>query len=459
MYNMQFADVSLVHHLVEEAAVSHETRAAVVAGNTTITYQQLNERADQLCRAIMHHAPTADVVGISTTRGPEMVIGLLAILKAGKAYLPLNPSYPAQRLAQLVASSGLTSCLAMAPDAAVFQELGLNVIGLDEQHSFDYQPSSKGSNAYVLYTSGSTGEPKGVCMGHKALVNLLQWQRAESKAGPGTRTLQFAPLSFDVSFQEIFATLTTGGTVVLITEEQRLDLPGLLTLVEEQEVNRLFLPFVALQGLAEAAVSAQQFPSCLQEIMTAGEQLKVTPQLVAFFSAIPGCVLYNQYGPTECHVVTQLVLAGDPAHWPALPTIGKPIANTQVIITDERLQPLPVGEIGEICLGGICLAEGYLNQPALTQEKFVQRPGAAPQERLYRTGDLGRCLPDGNIEFLGRCDDSGLPHRARRSGSSPHQAGGYSAGGGCGPRNARRATAGGLSGGLGNWAEGGIAGA
>lgn len=405
MYNMQFASTPVVHQLVEETVVSYEPRIAVLAGDATITYQQLNERADQLCRAILHYAPTAAVVGISTTRSLEMVIGVLAILKAGKAYLPLNPSYPVQRLTQLVASSGLTSCLAMAQDTTVFQEVGLNVVLLDEEHSFDYRPRSQGTAAYVLYTSGSTGEPKGVCMGHEALVNLLQWQRVESKAGLGTRTLQFAPLSFDVSFQEIFATLTTGGTVVLLTEEQRLDLPGLLTLIEEQQVNRLFLPFVALQGLAEAAVSAQQFPACLQEIMTAGEQLKVTPQLVAFFAGMPGCVLYNQYGPTECHVVTQLVLAGDPAHWPALPTIGKPIANTDVIITDEYLHPLPAGEIGEICLGGICLAEGYLNQPALTQEKFVPRPGAAPHERLYRTGDLGRFLPDGNIEFLGRRDD------------------------------------------------------
>jgi amino acid adenylation domain-containing protein len=405
MDKMQHGGESLVHELVEAAGVAYAEHTAILAGEASLTYKQLNERAEHLCQLILHHAPTAEVIGVSTTRSLEMVIGVLAILKAGKAYLPLNPSYPAQRLARLMSSSGLTNCVAITQEAAVFQNIGLHVIEIGEQHSVGKQPCSQGSAAYVLYTSGSTGEPKGVCMGHQALVNLLHWQRAESIAGLGTRTLQFAPLSFDVSFQEIFATLITGGTLVLITEEQRLDLSGLLTLIKEQGVNRLFLPFVALQGLAEAAVGAQQFPACLQEVMTAGEQLKVTPQLVAFFSGIPGCVLYNQYGPTECHVVTQLTLAGDPAHWPALPTIGQPITNTEVIIADEHLASLPTGEIGEICLGGICLAEGYLNQPSLTQEKFVQRPGASPRERWYRTGDIGRYLPNGDIEFLGRRDD------------------------------------------------------
>jgi amino acid adenylation domain-containing protein len=373
----------------------------VVATNVTLTYAQLLEQADQLGQAIRHQAPADALIGLSTTRGFDMVVGALAILKAGKGYLPLNPSYPAQRLAQLVANSGLTSCVAPATDAASLAALGLHVLPPDATAPSGEHAVRPGAAAYVLYTSGSTGEPKGVCMGHKALVNLLQWQNEHSLAGPGTRTLQFAPLSFDVSFQEIFATLTTGGTLVLLDEEQRLDFDGLLALLDEQAVNRLFLPFVALQALAEAAVSAQRFPASLREIMTAGEQLKITPQLAAFCAALPGCVLYNQYGPTECHVVTQLRLAGPPAAWPALPGIGQAIANTEVFFLDANLQPVPAGEVGELCIAGVCLAEGYLNQPALTQAKFVEADG----QRFYRTGDLGRYLPDGNIEFLGRQDD------------------------------------------------------
>ncbi|MFD1871783.1 amino acid adenylation domain-containing protein [Hymenobacter bucti] len=396
----------LIQQLVEQAASRYGALPAVVDGAATYTYAQLLSRAEQLSQAIRHQAPAAPLIGLSTTRGFDMVVGALAILKAGKAYLPLNPSYPAQRLAQLVASSGLSCCVAPAPDAAALAALGLHVLAPDAapalENQLENQETASGTAAYVLYTSGSTGEPKGVCMGHAALVNLLQWQQENSLAGPGTRTLQFAPLSFDVSFQEIFATLTTGGTLVLLSEEQRLDFEGLLTLLDAQAVNRLFLPFVALQALAEAAVSAQHFPASLREIMTAGEQLKITPQLAAFCAALPGCVLYNQYGPTECHVVTQLRLAGPPAAWPPLPGIGQPIANTEVFFLDADLRPVPAGEVGELCIAGVCLAEGYLNQPALTQAKFVE---SAAGPRFYRTGDLGRYLPDGNIEFLGRQDD------------------------------------------------------
>ena len=240
-------------------------------------------------------------------------------------------------------------------------------------------------------------------MGQAALLNLLSWQNQHSRAGVGTRTLQFAPLSFDVSFQEILATLSTGGTLVLISEELRLDMDALLTLLAEQRVNRLFLPFVALQALAEAAVSAQRFPTDLREIMTAGEQLKMTPQLVQFFTALPDCTLANQYGPTECHVVSELLLVGPPASWPALPTIGQPIANTQIYILDEQQRLLPAGEIGELCIGGAGLADGYLGRPELTAEKFISWQAADNETiRLYRTGDVARYLPDGNIEFLGR---------------------------------------------------------
>jgi amino acid adenylation domain-containing protein len=395
----------LIHRLFEQAATTYAERIAVVAGNASLTYEQLAEQAGQLSQVISYQADNSELVGLSATRGLAMVVGLLAILKAGKAYLPLNPAYPAQRLAQLVASSGLTHCLAPAAEKALLGSVGLAVV---EPAPVAEPPRTvtQGSAAYVLYTSGSTGEPKGVCMGHAPLVNLLHWQKANSTAGPGTRTLQFAPLSFDVSFQEIFATLTTGGTLVLIEEEQPLDLASLLDFVAAQQINRLFLPFVALQALAEVAVATQRVPASLQEVMTAGEQLKITPTLTAFFAALPGCVLYNQYGPTECHVVTQLRLAGPAAAWPPLPTIGQPIDNVEVIVLSENLAPLPVGEVGEICLGGACLAEGYLNRPALTAEKFIDwlAPGGAPT-RLYRTGDLGRALPDGSIEYLGRHDD------------------------------------------------------
>ncbi|WP_080056139.1 type I polyketide synthase [Spirosoma aerolatum] len=400
-----FLTPQFVHQLVEQVAQADQERIAVIFGNENLTYQQLNERADDVCRAIVQAAPSDSVIGISTTRNLDMVIGVLGILKAGKAYLPLDPAYPDARLQQIISDAQLQTCLAVGADYSRFASLGLQVIA--DYIRLDVSTTvQQGGIAYVLYTSGSTGKPKGVCMGHAALVNLLAWQANHSQAGPGTKTLQLAPLSFDVSFQEIFATLTTGGTLMLVDESLRLDLNALLQFIDEQAINRLFLPFVALQYLAEAAVRTQVFPKQLQEVMTAGEQLKITPQIAQFFSALPTCVLFNQYGPTECHVVTQLTLAGDPATWPALPGIGYPIDNVRLFVVDDSLTILPTGEAGELCFGGDCVAEGYLNQPRLTRDKFIQLdvPGQG-SIRVYRTGDLGRLLPDGTIDFLGRRDD------------------------------------------------------
>ena len=397
----------LIHQLVEPMVRQYPNHVAVLFGDRELTYEQLNSQADTWARVIRQADPETNWVGVSTTRSLEMVVHVLAILKAGKAYLPLDPTYPAERLQTIIADAGLRTCLTNELDQDLFTSLGLHVL---ESAPVPTQPilasERQTSTAYVLYTSGSTGKPKGVCMGHSPLVNLLQWQAKHSQAGVGTRTLQLAPLSFDVSFQEIFATLSTGGTLLVIDEALRLDLNALLKFIDEQSVNRLFLPFVALQYLAETAVRTQRFPQHLHEVMTAGEQLKITPQVADFFAALPNCVLYNQYGPTECHVITQLALTSPSSAWPLLPSIGGPIDNVRVVVVDEQLNELPNGETGELCFGGACLAEGYLNQPVLTAEKFIylDLPGQG-RMRIYRTGDLGRLLPDGTIEFLGRRDD------------------------------------------------------
>jgi len=396
-----------VHRLVGDIARAQPDAVAVIFGSESLTYQQLNQQADALADAL-NRADTPNLyIGISTTRGLNMIVGVLGILKSGRAYLPLDPAYPTQRLQEIIDNSGLRTVVATGPYAALFTELGVQVIDnqlISTAGAAPPQPS--GSLAYILYTSGSTGTPKGVCMGHAPLLNLLQWQAGQSIAGLNTRTLQLAPLSFDVSFQEIFATLGTGGTLVLVDEATRLDLNALLGLIDEQRIERLFLPFVALQYLSEAAGRAGLFPTSLREVMTAGEQLKITPQVAKFFANLPNCVLFNQYGPTECHVVTQLTLTGNPATWPPLPGIGQPISHVQVWFVDESLTILPPGETGELCLAGACLADGYLNQPDLTAEKFITLTLLDGQtERAYRTGDLGRFLPDGTIEFLGRRDD------------------------------------------------------
>ncbi|RZK35450.1 MAG: hypothetical protein EOO61_11890 [Hymenobacter sp.] len=331
-----------VQELIAQAIIQFANQPAIVLSGHTLTYRAMAEQAKRLSVKLLTEAAGQDLIGISTARSFGMVVGVLAILQAGKTYVPLGPAYPPSRLRRLVGNAQLRYCLAPSEQADLFAGLGLQVLPTDKDYPaalpVPTPAPATGPLAYVLYTSGSTGEPKGVCMGHAALTNLLRWQQAHSAAGPGTRTLQFAPLSFDVSFQEIFATLSTGGTLVLLEEAQRLDMTALLDFIDREQINRIFLPFVALQQLAEAATSWPRQLVSLRELITAGEQLKITPQLAAFCAGLPGCVLFNQYGPTECHVVTQLALRGDPATWERLPTIGQPIDNTAIYLLDAALQ-------------------------------------------------------------------------------------------------------------------------
>ncbi|MEU5599622.1 non-ribosomal peptide synthetase [Streptomyces sp. NPDC020298] len=238
-------------------------------------------------------------------------------------------------------------------------------------------------------------------MPHRALDNLVAWQNRRASGAVGGATLQYAPLSFDVSFQEIFSTLCSGGTLHLVSEEQRHDMPGLLRLLDEQGVERVFMPYVALQQLAEASDALGLVPRGLRVLVSSGEQLRVTGEIRRLCRRLPGAVLENQYGPTESHVVTSFTLTGDPEWFPALPPIGTAIEGATVRVLDSRLRPVPVGAPGEIHIAGVALADGYVNSPALTAERFVQGPSGT---RLYRTGDLGHLLPSGDIVCTGRAD-------------------------------------------------------
>jgi amino acid adenylation domain-containing protein len=396
----------LIYTLFEETARDFPEHIAISFGTEQVTYESLKEKVNGLSKKIAISAPDEELIGISTIRSVEMIVAVLAVLKTGKAYLPLDPAYPKQRLQQIIMDSGIKTCLCAANETPFFTELGLTCLSGVSIRQGEKKPVLKQNpNIYVLYTSGSTGIPKGVYMTQKAMSNLVLWQHKNSIAAPGSKTLQFAPLSFDVSFQEIFATLTVGATLVLVSDDLRLDPVNLLRYITKTQVDRIFLPFVALQFLAEAAVSARQFPQSLKEVITAGEQLKVTPQVKEFFTGLNGCRLYNQYGPTECHVVTQLVLDGSAETWPLLPNIGIPISNTAIYILDEHKNPLPAGETGELAIAGISLADGYLNRPELTAEKFVSISVDEVKTRVYLTGDLASYLEDGTIEFLGRRDD------------------------------------------------------
>jgi len=238
---------------------------------------------------------------------------------------------------------------------------------------------------------------------HRVLVNLVAWH--QSAPQQSKRTLQFASLNFDVSFQEIFSTFAAGGTLVVAPQSVRLDIPALGRYVEEQKVERLHLPGVVLQKLAEEFSDNPTTLSNVREFMVGGEQLQISRPMIALFNQLKDCRLYNQYGPTECFVMASFLLPCHPDTWPALPPLGRPVFNTELYVLDPYLQPVPIDVPGELYIGGACLAQGYLKRPDLTAERFIPNPfSSKPGARIYKTGDLARYLVDGNVEFLGRND-------------------------------------------------------
>lgn len=383
---------------------------AIIFNNSAINYSELNSRANDLAHRLIEAGIGPNLpVGILIERSAEMVVAVMAILKAGGAYLPVDPNYPQERISFMLADSRAPIVLTETHLRTKLPATESKVLTIDElepRPKRDDNPSitvTPDDLAYVIYTSGSTGDPKGVAMPHAPLANLLQWQISRSNLPPNARTLQFASLSFDVSFQEIFSALCSGGSLVIVTEDQRRDPAALWNLLKTEKVNRLFLPYVALQQLAEQAKKTAELPSSLTEVITAGEQLQITPQIAAMFERL-NASLYNQYGPTESHVVTELKLEGAPRDWPARPSIGKPIPNATIHVLDEFGQTCAIGTPGELHIGGETLARGYLGRASLTAESFIA--GSQPAGgRIYRTGDRARYLADGNIQFLGRMDD------------------------------------------------------
>ncbi len=430
-----------VHQLFEaQVERSPDAIAAVFSQNPQqqLTYRELNSKANQLAHYLQELGVGPDIlVAICMERSLEIAIAVLGVLKAGAAYVPLDPAYPKERLTFMLADTQAPVILTQSHLVSGLPAHQARAVCLDS----DWQeivscstenPASSVSPdnlTYTIYTSGSTGKPKGVPLPHCSLVNLIAWQLQNSTLEGAAKTLQFASLSFDVSFQEMFCTWCAGGTLVFITEEIRRDAQSLLQLIDKEQIQRLFLPFIALQHLAEAADTYQLVPKSLREVVTAGEQLQVNRYIASFFQQLENCTLHNQYGPSESHVVTAYTLAGPPGDWPALPPIGRPLANTQIYLLQKDDRPVPVGVPGELYIGGICLARGYLNRPELTVEKFIPNPflnqenGLENAEnrsvssllpssffllpsanRLYKTGDLARYLPDGNIEYIGRID-------------------------------------------------------
>ncbi len=411
---IEYADNTCIQHLFERQVERTPDTIALVYGDEQLTYRELNRLANNLAHRLQALGVGPDVlVGLYLERSLDMAMALLAVLKAGGAYVPLDPGYPQQRIAMMLEDTH-------APVIVTWQRLSTrlpvhhaHVVCLDSQETQNEQSQNSKNPAspvqpdnliYIIYTSGSTGRPKGICLTHKILSNLLCWHYTAHLGG--CRTLQFASLSFDASIHEMFAAWGSGGTLILLSEELRRDIAGLAHLLIEMELEKMILPVVVLQQLAEEYLSHPYPRSHFREITTTGEQMHLTMPVKNWFQH-PGeqCTLNNHYGPSETHVVTALPLTPPSKNWPSHPSIGHPIANTQTYILDAHLYPQPIGVIGELYIGGISLARGYFDRPELTAAAFIPDPfSTVPGERLYKTGDLARLLLDGAIEYLGRRD-------------------------------------------------------
>ncbi|MCP4214101.1 MAG: amino acid adenylation domain-containing protein [bacterium] len=409
-------DTMPIHRMFERQVEKTPDAFALKApGEISATYRQLNEQADQLAHLMLTRGITNTVIGLMLERSVEMVAGILAILKAGNTCLPIDTDLPGDRITFMLEDSGAGALLttrAMEDKACTSIELiypddpGIKSANAQHIAGNPGNPPTRDLTAdgqnplYIIYTSGSTGTPKGVVLEHRNLANLIRFQYTHTNID-FSRVLQFAAISFDVSFQEIFSTLCAGGELVLIPKESRNDVETLMKIIGNYDIKTLFLPASYLKSVLNEDIYLQAIPSCVRHIVTAGEQAVLTGRFRRYLKESK-VYLHNHYGPSETHVVTSLTL--NPAdELPELPSIGRPVANTKIDILNPAGLLVPCGVPGELFISGAQVGGGYLNNPQLTGQRFIKstEPGAG---FIYKTGDLARWLPDTTIQFLGRID-------------------------------------------------------
>ena len=399
-----------------EAQVARTPSApAVEDDHDALSYAALDARANQLAHRLRGLGVVrGQLVGIAAERSVEMVVGLLGILKSGGAYVPVDPEYPADRVAFMLEDSGVRVVLTQRRIAGAVGVAGATVVLLDEATECAGQPSTRPPRvseptdpAYMIYTSGSTGRPKGALNAHAGIVNRLLWMQDEYRLTERDVVLQKTPFSFDVSVWEFFWPLITGARLVMAQPGGHRDTGYLTDVITSRGITVChFVPSMLRAFLANSAAA-----ECvtLRDVMASGEAL--APDLLpAFYGALPGARLHNLYGPTECAVDVTYWPCPASATPPATVPIGRPVANTQVYVLDGRLQPVPIGVPGELYLAGAQVGLGYHARPELTAERFVPDPfsaeprGGRGAARMYRTGDRARWRADGVVEYLGRLD-------------------------------------------------------
>ncbi|WP_163997845.1 non-ribosomal peptide synthetase, partial [Pyxidicoccus caerfyrddinensis] len=390
-----------IHDLFEAQARSTPDATALFHGDATLAYGELDARANQLA----HHLRMVGVgpdtlVALHLERSVDLIVAMLGVLKAGGAFLPLDPSYPAERLGFMLGDASVPLVITVRSLADVLPSRSERRVLLDEDAAqLARQPRTPPASevladhlAYVIYTSGSTGRPKGVAVTHRGVPNLAQAQARAMGIQAGTRVLQFASAGFDAAVSEVFVTLLSGGTLYLPSSEERMPGPALAAMLRTRQINVATLPPTALSVMEPEGLEN------LRTVISAGEACSA--ELVAKWA--PGRRFINAYGPTEATVCASMAICAPDGQ---KPSIGGPLANVRFYVLDAHLRPVPTGVPGELFIGGVGLARGYLHRPELTAERFIPDAfSGVPGERLYRTGDLVRWKPDGMLDSLGRTD-------------------------------------------------------
>lgn len=398
-----------IHQLFEAQVARTPDAIAIRFGPQTITFHELNGRANQIADSLRNLGLLPEtLIGLCSERSPEMIIGLLGILKTGGAYVPLDPGYPRERLAFMIEDANLKVIVTQRALKEKFADLDTAFLMLDGELR-ESEPESKGNLpvttapenlAYVLYTSGSTGQPKGVCIEHRNTVAFLSWASKIVDTDLRSGMLCSTSINFDLSILEIFLPLCWGGTIILA--ENVLVLPSL---AQSNQIHFLQTSPSAMVKILEA----EGLPASVSTVVLGGEPL---PEALARKLLEAGKQVWNLYGPTETTTYSTGALILPDAEMP--PSIGRPVENTKIYILDAHRRPVPVGVIGELYIGGAGVARGYLNRAELTTEKFIRDPYAhEPNARMYQTGDLARYRPDGTIQFIGRRDNQIKVHGFR----------------------------------------------
>jgi amino acid adenylation domain-containing protein len=395
-------DAETVLGLIAHQAAQAPEKIAVTCAGRALTYRQLEERAENIAAELRHHGAAPDsVVAVLLERSAELVVTLLGVLKAGCAYLALNPDDPQPRLDDLMRDAGARFVVVhrdlagRAPAAAIV----LDPAGSPRRSGTARPPVTAGQLAYVSYTSGSTGRPKGVAVPHRGIVRLVRdpnWMRISSD----DVFLQVAPVAFDFSTLEIFGALANGCRLAVLPGGGPVDLDAIIETVRREQVTVLMLTTGLLHQLISTALPCF---AGVRHVVAGGDVASVglTRRLLG---AHPGLLFTNGYGPTENTTFTTCWTTDEPPTSETVP-IGTAINGTEVVLLDPRLERVPDGDAGELCTSGLGLARGYLGRPAETAERFVPSPYGPPGSRMYRTGDLARRRPDGSIAFIGRTDD------------------------------------------------------